>query len=329
MQEGITPKLKIVYLMKILYEKTDEIHAVTMSDILSELKNYGIEAERKSIYNDIEQLKLFGVDIIGEQRDRTYYYHVGNRTFELAELKLLVDSVASARFITEKKSNALIKKIESLASVHEARMLQRQVFVTERVKSENEQILYNIDAIHNAISQNSMISFKYFNWSVNKEMKLRHDGATYEMSPWALTLAEENYYLVCFDAASDTIKYFRVDKMLKIKLLERQREGRERFENFDIANYAKKRFRMNDGEEKIVSIRCRNDFAGVIIDRFGKDVPMHPIDADHFTVNVNVAVSNQFLAWVIAMSEGMVITGPDDVIDRAKKLIDMAGKQYR
>lgn len=328
MSGDISPKLKIVYLMKILLEKTDESHAITMPEIISSLKAYGITAERKSIYSDIELLRLYGMDIIGEQRDRAFYYNVGNRQFELAELKLLVDSVQSAKFITEKKSNALIKKIEGLASHYEATKLQRQVYVAERIKTDNEQILYNIDAIHNAIAENSQIEFLYFYWNVDKKQEPRRNGESYIMSPWALTLAEENYYLVCYDAAVDMIKYFRVDKMLNIRLTEKGREGKERFEHFDIAAYARKRFRMYDGVEKKVTLVCKNSYANVIIDRFGKDIPIIKTDEEHFKVTVEVAVSNQFLAWVLSMNEGIKITAPEDVVEQVKTLIKDMAAQY-
>lgn len=324
----VSPKLKIMYLMKMFLEKTDETHSVTMQDILAYLRGYGIEAERKSIYSDIELLREFGMDIVGEQYERTFHYQLVSRQFELPELKLLVDSVQSARFITSKKSNELIKKIEGLASHYEASQLQRQVYVTERVKSENEQILYNIDAIHKAIGENSVISFKYFNWNADKKMELRRDGAAYVMSPWALTLSEENYYLVCYDADADMIKYFRVDKMLSIELTGDSRLGKDKFEKFDIAAYAKKRFRMYDGEEKMVTLRCHNSYAGVIIDRFGKDVSLRKADAEHFDVNVNVAVSNQFYGWVLSMNEYMKIVAPESVVQGAKEMIEKMAKQY-
>lgn len=324
----VSPKLKILYLMKMFLEKTDETHSVTMQEILAYLRNHGIDAERKSIYSDIDLLRDFGMDIVGEQYERTYHYQLASRQFELAELKLLVDSVQSARFITSRKSNELIKKIEELASHYEAGQLQRQVYVTERVKSENEQILYNIDAIHKAIGANSVISFKYFNWNVEKKMELRRDGQAYVMSPWALTLSEENYYLVCYDENADQIKYFRVDKMLSIELTGKPRLGKDKFERFDIAAYAKKRFRMYDGEEKMVTLRCANSYAGVIIDRFGKDVSLRRVDGEHFDVNVNVAVSNQFFGWVLSMSDSMKIVGPDSVVEEAKEMIDKMAKQY-
>lgn len=168
-------------------ERTDETHSITMSEIIDALAAYDISAERKSLYNDIENLRVYGLDVIGTQEDRTYSYHIGNRQFELAELKLLVDSVQSAKFITAKKSNELIKKIEGLASKYEASQLHRQVFVAGRVKTMNESIYYNVDRIHTAIAENSRITFQYFQWNVDKKMELRHDGTLYEVSPWSLS----------------------------------------------------------------------------------------------------------------------------------------------
>lgn len=328
MAGDVSPKLKLLYLMKILLERTDETHAITMPEILEALRGYGITAERKSIYSDIENLRIYGLDIIGEQRERTFYYYIGNRQFELAELKLLVDSVSSAKFITEKKSNALIKKIEGLSSKYEASLLQRQVFVTERVKSDNEMILVNIDAIHRAIAENSVIKFQYFTYNEKKEVVLRHEGSYYELSPWALTLFDENYYLVAFDDKASMIKYFRVDKMLHIDLTGENRKGKEEFSRFDIAAYSRKRFGMYDGKELFVKLYVINSYAGVIIDRFGKDVSLMPADENHFYVNVNVAVSNQFIAWVLSMNGAMKIVGPLEVTDMVKQFVEDIYKQY-
>lgn len=328
MAKGVSPKLKVLYLMKILYEKTDENHSITMEEILKSLEGYGIIAERKSIYTDFALLESFGIEVVKTQRDKNFFYKVVTRDFELAELKLLVDSVQSAKFISEKKSNDLIKKIEGLASKYEASELQHQVFVTERVKTSNERIYYNVDAIHSAITSNSMISFQYFSWDENKEMVLRHNGKTYTESPWAVTLSEENYYLVCYDSEDAGIKYFRVDKMKGINVLNKPREGKKEFKNFDIADYAKKRFSMFDGEEKKVRLLCKNAFANVIIDRFGKEVMLNKKDDEHFEVNVVVAVSKQFFAWVMSMSDGIKIVGPDEVVDEMREMAKSIAKQY-
>lgn len=321
-------KLKIIYLLSILMEKTDDKHSLTMEEIISSLKACGISAERKSIYRDIDQLNSYGFDIVKENRNKNCYYHVASRRFEIAELKLLVDSVQSAKFMTKKKSNELIKKIESLASHYEGKELQHEVFVTERIKTDNEKILYNIDAIHQAIAINSQIKFQYYNWDVNKKMVLRHEGKIYEESPWAMTLAEENYYLVCFDD-NEGIKYFRVDKMVNIEVTDTPRNGKTEFKRFDIADYAKKRFRMYDGKEMRVRLLCDNNYAGAIIDRFGKDIMISKVDDEHFETIVDVAVSKQFFAWVFAMGDGIEIIGPDEVVDEARDMVKKLAKQYK
>ena len=325
MAKGSNQKLKLMYLFKILMENTDETHSISMSDILLKLKDYGITAERKSIYNDLESLRQYGVDIVGVQRDRTYYYNVANRQFELAELKLLVDSVQSAKFLTTKKSNELIKKIEGLASKYEASKLQRQVYVTKRVKTMNESIYYIVDAIHNAISENKKIKFQYFQWNVKKEMELRHNGAWYHISPWGLSWDDENYYLVGYDSDAGQIKHYRVDKMLHIQMCEEKREGKEHFKKLDMADYAKKSFGMFGGEEQEVRLLVDNSLAGVIVDRFGKDVMMIPKDKSHFIVNVEVHVSRQFLGWIFSLGENVKIVGPEKVVvqmgQEAKRLI--------
>ena len=329
MSRGTNQKLKLIYLMKILLEKTDDEHSLTLAEILQELSRYDISAERKSIYADFESLRLYGIDIISEQRNRTVYYHVGSRDFEIAELKLLVDAVQSSKFITEKKSRELIKKLEGFASKHEAKELHRQVYVQGRIKTMNESIYYNVDKIHQAIGKNVQIKFQYYQWNVNKEMELRHNGAFYQISPWELMWDDENYYLVGYDSKAGMIKHFRVDKMLKISLLEDKREGKEFFEKIDMAAYSKKRFGMFDGQEQTVKLECENHFAGVIIDRFGKDVSMRKIDDEHFVVNVEVAVSGQFIGWVIALGDGVKVVGPESVTDYINQEIDRLIKQYR
>lgn len=321
-------KLKIMYLMKILLDRTDETHSITMPEIIDALEAYGISAERKSLYNDIENLRVYGLDVIGVQEDRTYSYHIGNRQFELAELKLLVDSVQSAKFITEKKSNELIKKIESLASKYEASQLHRQVFVAGRVKTMNESIYYNVDSIHAAIAGNSRITFKYFKWNVDKDMKLRHDGALYEVSPWLLSWNDGYYYLIAYDSVKGIIKHFRVDKMLYIKSNGRKREGEKVFNSLDMAAYTGKMFGMYGGEDERVRLECDNALAGVMIDRFGKDISLIRLDDKKFAVNVEVAVSRQFLAWIIGLGEGVKIVGPQRIVDMMNDEIDRLVRQY-
>ena len=328
MAKGTNQKMKLIYLMKILLENTDDNHGMTLAEIIGELARYDITAERKSLYDDFEALRLYGLDILMEKKNRTAYYYVGERSFELAELKLLVDSVQSSRFITEKKSRQLIKKLEGFVSKYQAKELHRQGYVQGRIKTMNESIYYNVDKIHQAISQNVKIQFQYFQWNVNKEMELRHGGDFYSISPWQLVWDAENYYLVGYDSKAGINKYFRVDKMLKLKLLEDKREGKEIFDKTDMVSYSQKRFGMFDGKEETVTLECENRLAGVFIDQFGKNVKMRKMDEDHFTVNVDVAVSGQFLGWVIALGKGVKIVAPESVVQRLRAEADRLALQY-
>lgn len=329
MKVGSNQKLKLLYLMKIFLEKTDENHRITTPELIQALGAYDISVERKTIYTDIENLRTFGLDIIGESEGRGYSYYVGSRDFELAELKLLVDSVQSAKFITEKKSNALIKKIESLTSHHEAKQLQRQVYVSGRNKTSNESIYYNVDFIHSAIATNVQVRFQYFQWNVKKQQELRRDGKWYQISPWALTWDDENYYLVGFDSEAGQLKHYRVDKMLSLELTEERRCGEEIFKATDMVAYTKRLFGMFDGEQQRVHMECKNELAGVVIDRFGQDVTMIQTDEEHFEVRVNVAVSGQFLGWVMSLGDRVRIIEPEPVVEEMKKRIKQISMLYQ
>ena len=244
-------KLKLLYLMKILLEQTDEDHGLTISQLAQKLEEWGVSAERKSLYDDLETLRVYGLDVISPQGRGSY--GVGSRLFEVAELKLLVDAVQSSRFITAKKSRELIGKVESLASVYQAQTLQRQVYVANRIKTMNESIYYNIDALHQAIAQGQQISFRYFQWAVGEAgedavaRRFRREGERYQVSPWALTWDDENYYLVAYDTPEQKIKHFRVDKMEGIRLEKEKRDGAEQFQKFDMAVYSRQVFGMYGG----------------------------------------------------------------------------------
>ena len=216
MSKSSNQKLKLIYLLKIFNEETDEEHGLTMPEIIMRLSSYGVKAERKSIYDDIEELCLAGYDIEKETSGNRTLYYFADRRFELPELKLLVDAVQSSRFITRKKSEKLIGKIEGLASRYDARRLSGNVHVANRIKNMNESIYYIIDDIQRALTEDKKITFKYFRWNARGEKELRHDGQLYKVSPWALTWDDENYYLVAYDDSSEMIKHYRVDKMISM-----------------------------------------------------------------------------------------------------------------
>lgn len=330
MAKSSNQKLKLLYLLKILTEQSDEEHCMSAQALIDALDAYGIKAERKSIYDDIAQLIDFGYDIVLIKAKTGGGYYLAGREFELAELKLLVETVQASRFLTLKKSRELIAKIEQLASRAEARQLQRQVYVANRIKTANESIYYIVDDIHRAIQDNEQISFQYLEWNLDKELVPRKDGKIYRISPWALTCKDENYYLIAHDEQSNTIKHFRVDKMGHIKVLEGvRREGAELFEQFDIAAYANKTFGMFGGREEVVTLEFENRFIGVVLDRFGKDVSVRRMDGEHFQVRVQVALSGQFYGWLTGLGVGARVTAPAAVVEEYCQYLHKTAQQYQ
>lgn len=329
MAKGTKQKYKLVYLIKIMEEMTDDEHSLTMSEIIAELEKYGITAERKSIYDDFEAMRELGYDVIGDESGRYYSYFLGGREFELAELKLLVDVIGSSKFITEKKSKMLIKKLEKLTSKYNAVKLDRQVTVSDRVKTMNENIYLNVDVIHEAIAENSQIRFKYFTFDYEKKQEFKRDGEFYYVSPWGLLWKDENYYLVAYDEDDKQIKHFRVDKMTKMCLVDAKRLGASAFKKYDVAEYARSTFGMYSGEKVRVKMEFANELAGVVIDRFGKDVTMIKSDKKHFTVNEEIQVSNQFFGWILGLGDGAKIVGPKTVSDSMKEFLNVQIKKYK
>ena len=325
MAKSAMQKSKLLYLMRLFYERTDEEHGLTVNEIIESLGSMGITAERKAIYDDIEVLRAFGMDI-ELRKEKQFRYYLVSRDFELPELKLLVDSVQSSKFITHKKSMELIGKLESFTSTHQAQKLSRQVFVQNRVKTMNESIYYTVDLIHEAISTNAQIRFQYFDWSVDKEKVLRHGGKIYRVSPFALTRDDENYYLIAYESESDMIRHYRVDKMLNLGILEEKREGGERFEDFDLAVYTNKTFGMYRGEETLVTLRCKNSLSGVMIDRFGREVSIFKRNDGCFDLNVKVAISPVFLSWLMIFGNDLEVISPtsvrEELADLAKKVLE-------
>ena len=327
MPKSSNQKLKLLYLMQMLLERSDENHPLTVQDMIDELSLHDISAERKSIYADLEALQLFGLDIVRSKGKSTGYY-IASRDFELPELKLLVDSVQSSKFITHKKTLSLIKKIEGLASVYDAQLLQRQVYVRNRVKSMNESVYYNVDEISGAISRDRIIRFNYFEFDVNKQRRYRHDGKVYEISPFALMWDDENYYMLGYDQEAEKLKHYRVDKMTNIESAETERSGKELFAGMDMSSYSKQVFGMFTGSEQTVKLRFENRLAGAVIDRFGKEVMLIPDGEEHFTVSADIAVSPQFYAWVFGFGTAVEILAPDSARRELAQLAKSVSRIY-
>lgn len=318
MAKSAGQKLKLLYIIKLLTENTDENHPASTADIIAYLDANGIHSERKSIYDDIARLVEFGYDIIQVHSRLGGGYYMAGRDFELAELKLLVDAVQSSRFITTRKSRSLIKKLEQLAGKHDAGKLQRQVYVAGRIKTENESIYYSIDSIHRAIQENRQISFQYLDWNLKKELSPR-DQIQRRVSPWALIWREENYYLAAFDSQDQIMKHYRVDKMGQVKVLKESREGMEQFDKTDPALYSNQTFGMYGGREETVTLQFPNRLIGVVLDRFGRDVDIRPMTDRIFRMRARVAVSGQFFGWLAGIGREAVIIGPVSVREQYQR----------
>ena len=328
MPKSPNQKLKLLVLLRFLERQSDEKHPVTMAQMIEELSRWDIQAERKSLYDDLETLRAFGADIISV-RGKNPGYYLGQRDFELPELKLLVDSIQSSKFITGKKTLALIRKLEGLCSVHDAQLLERQVYVRGRVKSMNESVYYNVDAISDAISRDRSLRFRYFEFTVSGERRYRREGSYYRMSPYALIWDDENYYLLAWDEDEKRFKHFRVDKMAQISALEQPREGGEAFRALDMSVYSQRVFGMFAGQPRAVKMRFASHLAGAVIDRFGRDVMLIPEGEERFSFTAEVVVSPQFFAWLFGFGTEAEILSPEELRREAGSLAGRIAALYQ
>lgn len=320
MPKSKNQKLKLYYIIEYFKRYTDEEHPVSVSELIEYLASLGITAERKSIYRDIAAMEELGYDVIS-LHDKRFTYYLAEREFETAELRMLADAVASSRFITKKKSAQLIKKLEGLTTEYDASKLEAQIFVANRIKASNESIYYNVDAIHNAISKNSKISFLYYDWDKSKKKVYRHDGERYLASPWGLIWNNENYYMVAFDSREREIRHYRVDRMLSITTVAEPREGKAEFKETDTAQYTKKFFGMYDGEKVSVTLNCDEEITNAVVDMFGTEVEFVPQnDGKTFNVTVELAISPVFLSWVFMFGGKVRIISPETVNYELKEM---------
>lgn len=314
--------------MKLLQEKTDREHPVSVKNIIQTMEAYGISVERKTVYDDIETLRTFGMKI-GSRRGKPAGFYLEERTFELPELKFLMDAVQSSKFITEKQSAALVRKLEDLASVHEAKKLKSQVFLMPGIKTLNEEIYTNIETIYDAISANRQISFRYYQWTLSRELKPKRGGERYRVSPGKLLWNNDNYYLMGLDESSGIVKHYRVDKMMDVAVEEEKRSGESVFRDFDMGRFSAETFGMFDGKETILKIRFSNELVGVVLDRFGKKAVLQRSDDTHFFLQTHIRVSGQFFGWLTGLGPGAEIVSPEKVRKEYKSFLTKILKTYK
>lgn len=347
-KEKNAQKLRLLYMAKILLEETDDDHPLTHAEIDEKLAEYGFKkTDRGTFADDIEQLVKYsensfrkndnkndvfnGFEILQEKKGREYQYHVGARTFELAELKTIIDSVQSSRFIPETKSRQLIEKLKTLLSKYEADNINRQVYVSDRIKSENKTNFINVDLINRAIDGKKKIAFFYFDNKVKRvigkkknvelrvEKEYRHDKKRYVVSPWNLISNNQNYYLVGSEDG-ETVRHYRVDRMAEVGLIDEKSEL-TCFKNIKIADYADKRFNMFDGPEETVMLRISDVMFPIIVDKFGKKIVVDIYDEKQLLVKVKVCISSQFLSWILSLGKEVRVEGPENVKEKMKELL--------
>ncbi len=321
MPRSANQKMKLLYLADILRRESDEQHPLALKDIIAMLEERGIETERKSLYNDFEALSLCNMDICRVGGSNATKYYLGEREFQLAELQLLADAVACSKFITEKKSRELIKKIGMLASRHQESSLNRTVIVANRVKTINEKIYYNIQTLHDAIESGVKINFLYFNYDMNKRKVYRSDGMRYEMSPYTLAWEDENYYCVGWYEKYGKVSSFRVDRMEDIQLTDAPAQKRGRF---NVTDYSRKVFGMFTGEVVTADLKFDRSLISVVMDKFGQNVRIKKLDDDNFRITVEVNVSPTFFGWMFQFGKKAQILGPDDLKQAYKAQIEEA-----
>ena len=325
MPKSDNQKLKIFYILDYLQKNSHQEHPVRAAELLSMLeRQHNIVCDRKTVYSDIAALQDYGVDIVSIPGKNGGYY-IASRTFELPELKLLIDAVQSSRFLTEKKSRELIEKLCNQCSVHDARLMRRDVLVSGRVKSMNETIYYNVDAIQEAISQNRQITFRYFDWGIDG--KRRYRNREYTASPYGLCQDHENCYLLAHSPRHGVTSY-RVDRMSDIRILENPRIPCPELTGKAFTEHANRLFQMFAGDSTNVKLRFHKRLVNVVIDRFGRDTMLIPDGDDHFVFTVNVAVSPMFLSWVIGFGSNAKILYPQSVIDQCRQMCLEAMEQY-
>jgi predicted DNA-binding transcriptional regulator YafY len=320
-------KKRLMTLLNLLYENTDEEHPMETQEIIDYLAEHNVPANRKTLKSDIDVLENAGLDIVTVSSKPNKYFW-GDRTFELPEVKLLIDAVSSSRFITQKKSQELTKKLATFASKYQQSELNRHIYATNRVKSANEQIYYTVDTVNQAITRRKKIAFKYLEYDVNKEKTFRNDGEIYELSPYALFWNEDFYYVVGWSDKHGNISVFRVDRLYKPEITEH--EAVRKPADFNLEDYSKQIFEMYDGEEVLVRLECRGDLMKYIIDRFGEDVSTVRLTDDLFLANVTVSLSPTFYAWVFTFGGAIRIMAPEravrEITGMAQGLLDREPK---
>ena len=326
MPKSENQKQKILFVMDYLQKHSHKDQPVSTTELIHMLKQEGISADRKSIYSDVQALIEFGLDIVSIPGKKGGYYIAAPKDFQMSELKLLIDAVLSSRYLTEKKSRELIKKLCDLCGTDkEAELVSRNLLVSGRVKSMNESIYYNIDVIQEAIAKNVQITFRYFDWDMNVQRNYREKE--YLASPYGLCQDNENCYLLAYSERHGITSY-RADRMDSIQLTDQKRTPCPELTGKALIDHANQLFQMFAGDAVNVKMRFHKSLLNVVIDRFGKDIMLIPDGDEYFNFTVKIAVSPMFLSWVIGFGSKATVLYPAQVVKQCKQLCEETLSQY-
>ncbi len=325
-------KLKLLYLAEIFEKKTDDNHYISANALCDELEKVGITAERKSIYKDIDVLREYGYDIIHVGSRSSGGYFLGQRKFELAEIRLLSDAVQAANFISQKKTNQLVSKIESFVSDNQAKILHSQVYVDNRPKCKNEEIYYTISDLDEAITQGKKVKFIYSRRKITDQFKTATEDKNFTVSPYALIWSDDHYYVVCNNEKYDNLMHLRIDRIKQLHIIDESSRHFSEVSNyknrFDAADYATKLFNMYSGEQKPIELVCENELLETMLDRFGDRVRVQKVDENSFLLRTNAAVSDGLAAWVLQFGGRVTVRMPNELINSVKDKAEEILKNY-
>ena len=327
-RKGERQKLKLLYLSKILSEETDERHGLSISAIIEKLAAYGVNADRKTLYLDLQELRRFGMDITSAQPGRDCRYYLASRLFELQELQIIADAVQTSEFISSRKARKLVKKLEMLTSKNNGKKLYRQIAMPEHVSSIRESGYSNIQKLQDAIDRDVQIRFKYFRWNTEKKPVLLRNGDWYQISPWSLQLEDGKFRMLAYDSEDGKIQCYHADHMIRITLTDRRREGEKQFKAFAAGKCVCDDFGMNQEEQTVITLEARNALADNFIDRFGKDIVMRPEGNDFFRVTVQASIGRELFAWIVMLGENARIVAPDEAVAKMREMISGIVAQY-
>lgn len=323
---SIRNKQRPFRLLKYLYENTDEEHPISTTELVRIFVAEDAHAKRKTVKDDIDVLVGEGFDVV-TVRGRNNSFFLGTRKFELPEVKLLIDTVSSSRFISAEKSETLINKLTDMMSRHQAEKVCRHLYTAEHVKADNKQIYYIVDAVTDAINEGKKIRFQYFDYDGKKEKCLRHDGSEYSVSPYALVWDDSHYYMCGYSDSKQMIVNYRVDRMCNTEIKDEKAVALP--EGFSMDDYVRKQFHMFAGDEIEVVLECRDDMMKYIIDQFGEEVETRKVSEDTFQAKVHVADSPTFYGWVFPFEGKIQIVEPEEIREKYRSMVKAADRTFR